>query len=319
MSSEARENGGVTAARAGATPYVLGALGSAAALLAVTAALVLGTSSLGRSPLPDQLLFDHQAAKLNGPPADTIFIGDSTLGNAIDAELWSKLRGQRSVSLALTGVYGYEGGYNFIERSLKNLRPNNVVLMFAPDMMTRPVTEAAFTATRDPAQVPILQRLNRKLRDVLNFSELWDVVLWSLQKLMVAGGWLPAEDDGIEIENDYIRQGPPRPPPKDTLTLQQINPDKIKYHYLIGKLCEREQLNCLYLHGPLASPKCKSSKTYFDFVATLMAPSNIRQIGVTPVCLPAHALGNSEDHVLPAFKPAATKVYYELVKPHLQD
>jgi hypothetical protein len=319
MSSQAQDDGGGTAARAGALPYVLGALGSAVVLLAITAALVLGTSSLGRSPLPYQVLFDYQTAKLNGPPADTIFIGDSTLGNAIDAELWSTLRGKRSVSLALTGVYGYEGGYNFIERSLRNLRPNNVVIMFSPDMMTRPLYEEAFEATRDPAAVPIWQRANRKLRDVLNFSELGDAAVWSLYELLVAGGWRPDVSEVIEIENDYMQQGPRRPPPTDTLTLKQINPDKIKYHFLIGKLCEREGLNCLYLHGPLASPKCESSRPYFDFVATLMAPSNIRQIGVMPLCMPPQAVGDSEDHVLPAFKPAATKAYYEMVRRYLRD
>src|SRR5687767_8650401 len=118
-------------ARAGELParrYISGALGCAGLLLAAAAALVLGSLALDRSPLPYQALFDYQAAKLEGPPADTIFVGDSTLGHAIDAELWSALSGRRAVNLALTGVYGYEGGYNFIERSLRNLRPRNVIL-----------------------------------------------------------------------------------------------------------------------------------------------------------------------------------------------
>src|SRR5688572_25430320 len=130
--------------------YVAVTLGVAVLLLAAASALVLGTLALDRSPLPYRELLDYQSAKLDGQPADTIFVGDSTLGHAIDAELWSALSGRRSVNLALTGVYGYEGGFNFIRRSLRTLRPRNVILMYAPDMMARPVVEGALEATRDP-------------------------------------------------------------------------------------------------------------------------------------------------------------------------
>jgi hypothetical protein len=292
--------------------YVLGALGSAALLLAAAAAIVLGTLALDRSPLPYQALYDYQAAKLEGPPADTIFVGDSTLGHAIDAELWSTLSGRRAVNLALTGAYGYEAGYNFIQRSLGKVRPRNVVLMYAPDMMTRPLAEAAYEATRDPRDSTLWQRIDGRMRRVLNFTELSESTRW-LWRELTGGGDSPR----YRIERDYMPQANLRLTTPDILAIQEINPAKIKYHRLIGGLCERERLNCVYLHGPMASPKCERSKAYFDRVAGLMSPSGIRQIAVMPVCLPADSLGDTEDHVRPDLKATATRTYYELIKSYL--
>jgi hypothetical protein len=306
--SEAAISAGTLEARR----YVSVALFSALLLLGAAGLLALGTLAMGRPPLPYQALFDFQAAKLEGPPADTIFVGDSTLGHAIDAGLWSELSGRRSVNLALTGYYGYEGGFNFIWRSRARLRPRNVILMYSPDMMTRPVAEEAFEATLAPADSTFAQLVERRVRRVLNFSELSDAARWLWRERTGRPAALHA------IERDYMTQGRQGVQPRERLSVQQINPAKTKYLRLIGRLCERERLNCLYLHGPLASPTCERSKEYFDAVARLVASSNVRQVATSPLCLRPEALGDADDHVRPDLKSAATRHYYELVRRYLR-
>ncbi len=298
--------------------YAIVTLAVAALLLAAAAALIEGSLALGRVKLPYQRLLEYQTAKLSGPPAQTIFIGDSSLGHGIDAQLWSSLSGQHALNLALTGSYGYEGGYNFFKRALRTIRPKNIVLMYTADMMTRPLSEEAFETTRDLAELAWWERAQRYLKETFNFTELSSSLSWLRRAAIrgITGRAAPAERI---VENDYVKQGPPRPPPHGLLVPAQIEPDKIKYHALIGKLCEAEKLNCLYLHGPLAHAKCEQSRPYFEEVARLFAQSPIRQVSVTPFCMQPDELGDSEDHVVPALKPAFTRRYYEILKPHLVD
>jgi hypothetical protein len=296
--------------------YAVLTLACAALLLAAAAALIQGSLALGRVKLPYQRLLEYQTAKLSGPPTQTIFIGDSSLGHAIDAQLWSTLSGQRALNLALTGSYGYEGGYNFIKRALQTIKPKNIVLMYTADMMTRPLSEEAFETTRDLAELAWWERIQRYLKETFNFTELSSSVSWLRRAVIrgMSGREAPAERI---IENDYVKQGPPRPPPQEVLVPAQIQPDKIKYYALIGKLCETQQINCLYLHGPLARLTCEQSRPYFDELARLFSQSGIRQVTAMPICLQPDEVGDSEDHVVPALKPAFTRRYYEMLKPYL--
>lgn len=299
-----------------ARSYALVTLALTTLLLAAATALIHGSLALGRVKLPYQRLLEYQTAKLSGPPAQTIFIGDSSLGHGIDAQLWSRLSGRHALNLALTGSYGYEGGYNFIKRALKTIRPKNIVLMYTADMMTRPLSEEAFETTRDPAELAWWERVQRSLKETFNFTELSTSISW-LRRSAIRGITGRAAPPERIIENDYVKQGPPRPPPHDLLVPAQIQPDKIKYYALIGKLCETEQINCLYLHGPLARRKCEQSRPYFDELRRLFSQPGIKQVSVTPLCLQPDEVGDSEDHVVPALKQALTRRYYEMLKPYL--
>ena len=55
-----------------------------------------------------QILNNYQIKKTQTlQNIDTVFVGDSSLGNALDAQHFSSLSGKDSVNLALTGLYGY--------------------------------------------------------------------------------------------------------------------------------------------------------------------------------------------------------------------
>ena len=76
-------------------------------------------------------LVNHQLAKLEKTDQDvrTVFIGDSSLGNAIDVETWEDLGNGKAHNLALMGHFGYAGMYHMTTRALNRLEPKNVVIM----------------------------------------------------------------------------------------------------------------------------------------------------------------------------------------------
>ena len=60
-------------------------------------------------------LLDYQIEKLQGDqPIDILLVGDSSLGNSVDAKQWSHKTGKNVVSVALTGVYELYGSLNII-------------------------------------------------------------------------------------------------------------------------------------------------------------------------------------------------------------
>jgi len=68
--------------------------------------------------LPYEQLYQYQVGKISqADKFDTIFIGDSSLGNLIDAEYFSEETGQKAMNLALMGSYGYAGSYNMLKRA----------------------------------------------------------------------------------------------------------------------------------------------------------------------------------------------------------
>src|SRR4051812_2425847 len=80
--------------------------------------------------MPYEELYAYQMEKLKtAHDIDTVFLGDSSLGNAIDAKLWDQWTGKKSLNLALTSGYGYQGAYVMLENVLASgLTPKNAII-----------------------------------------------------------------------------------------------------------------------------------------------------------------------------------------------
>lgn len=274
------------------------------------AAIVFGTRHAGRPALATEALYDDRVEKLRKPTAETIFVGDSSLGNAIDAGLWSELSGQTAVNLALTGFFGYGGSYNMIRRSLAQGRPVNVIVMQTADMLSRPLSERAYELTLDQADLPLRDQLRILLSLSVNFDELREAFQWL---------WAGRPAAERMLVNDFVPQGPTFqvPPNVPGFSTRTIRPEKLKYLNEIAELCRRESLNCIYVHGPLASPYCERSSEYLQTVARLIRQTGLRLGATEPFCVPQAELGDSTDHVGPAYKGAYTRRYHELLRPLL--
>ena len=145
--------------------------GSAAAALVGIFLLVSLTLHAGRTELPFEVLLDHQRAKLAGDLGSVVFVGDSSLGNAVNAQLFSQLSGSKATNLALTAGYGYQGTLQMIEAVLKHRHPSDFVIVQTPEMMMRRPDPANFDlaplSTLDP-----IARFRRIWLDTMNLDQL---------------------------------------------------------------------------------------------------------------------------------------------------
>src|SRR5262249_7256386 len=97
---------------------------------------------LGYEARPDTTLLDERLAQIgHGRPPRVVFVGDSSLGNAIDAQEWERLGGGPAVNLGLTADLGYEATYNMMKRALAGWGGSpRVVIMQTAEMMRRPIS-----------------------------------------------------------------------------------------------------------------------------------------------------------------------------------
>src|ERR1700744_5517728 len=77
----------------------------------------------------DVLTFQESKIATLSPDVDTVILGDSSIGNGLDAKVFSELSHKKTVNLALTGYnYGIGGAYMLLREVLSHVRPRNVVI-----------------------------------------------------------------------------------------------------------------------------------------------------------------------------------------------
>ncbi|MBI2191847.1 MAG: hypothetical protein HYU36_07680 [Planctomycetes bacterium] len=111
----------------------------------VAAALILladaGFSRFARGILTDHtLLYTLQRERAEGPRAEILFLGDSTLGYSVDAEEVSREAHRTARCLALVGYFGAYGDFRLLKETLDRGRaPDAVVLMHVYDAWERDI------------------------------------------------------------------------------------------------------------------------------------------------------------------------------------
>jgi len=285
-----------------------------------TVLIVLGVALvaiLATGPaLKYQELLEYQQSKLDQPLPKTIFVGDSSLGNAIDVDVWRELTGELALNLALTGKYGYAGSLGMMREAVQAGGVESIVIFQTASMMKRAVNERAEDAVRrfrwDVASIKRWWLNNMNLATVpLTFRN-------SLRSIRESLGLREAEQPTV-IQNDYVAQGPPvsdfsRYKP---LSLEYFDPKKIGYLKKISRFCVDHGVSCVYVHGPLEESMCLASDGFFDQVNMLISEAGLSVVESSPVCIPVSQLGDGEDHVLPEFKAKFTRKYAEILAPDL--
>ncbi len=109
---------------------------------------------LGLVEVANHAIYSYQRDKLDAARTiDIAFVGDSSLGNAIDATLFSSLAGHPAVNLALTGSYGSGGAYNMTYKVLQHHTPGLIVIMQSIDVMRRTEAFPGFYFSAEPSQL----------------------------------------------------------------------------------------------------------------------------------------------------------------------
>jgi hypothetical protein len=260
-----------------------------AALLPMAAALALTWHGLRTAKLDMSSvdLYRYQVGKLKtAARGGTVFVGDSSLGNGVDAAEWSRLSGAPALNLALTGGYGYGGPYNVARRATATAQPRRIVLVSTIEMMQRETTWRGYiiTAGRDLS------------RPDLPAWEMFRVVLdgglaVNAVKFIFSGGRA-----GRGIVNDYMRQTSPldqRTLPERARRLEgaRINPDQALFLRRLAEFCRTSGIECLYAHGPVAEPFCRLTGGYIARATAEIERTGLKVVAGTPICLPAEDVG----------------------------
>lgn len=259
-------------------------------------------------------LFDYQVAKLHGgPPIDILLVGDSSLGNGIDARQWSAEDGIDVVNVALTGAYGYAGSLQMLRRAAENRGVRNAVIVQTPDMMTRPISyEGALFSAVDLgviAEMPVTELLP-----------------WLMSKELLLSLRERLRHQNTEIfdllaATDYIPQGKPLTAKASWMKpWKPLADDNGKTFYLekIADYCSKSGIRCFYAHGPIVAGRCSDAGGYYASVNRLIRATGIDLLNDSPPCIPTDKVGDSIDHVVPAERSRFTEIYRALVMERLR-
>ncbi len=260
-------------------------------------------------------LLDYQLDKLEkAPPVDLLLVGDSSLGNAVDARAWSQALQSSVLSVALTGTYGYGGSYNMIRRALRRHPVKTIVVFNTVKLMLRP----------DAGQGALFAAENFPDFDIVPPGAIFSLVSLATP-INILSSFFAGRADKVAsyTASDYVPQGralpefmqqPPTPPPLDPSGILR---DHWPFLSAIGRLCQERKLQCLYVHGPLGERECGQSDGYLSAVNDIVRAAGLKPIDGTPVCMPWPETGDAEDHVHPKAKALYSARYLALVKSHL--
>jgi hypothetical protein len=297
--------------------------------LVLTASLALGSATyvalaqgVGGFRHDDLLRRHIEAIESPGFAAEIVLVGDSSLGNAIDARLFSELAGRPSVNLALTGSFGHAGSANMLERAARRGSVRTAIIMQTPDLLSREPDPLGEIKTKASDSLSLSDRL---MLARLYFS--MDTLELVADELLdqIAEGADSAEAEAPPLQSDYIAQNTDaqalvedtRKQMADPLLAGEIDPEARRGLRRLEEVCAELELRCLYVHGPLLDELCLISRGYLASIDGLLAATRLELVPGTPLCLPKSALGDTVDHVAPEQRQAITRRYFALLQPYL--
>lgn len=302
-------------------------------VLSATFAALLGLSTFacyfgthhGIFRFAHDYLYQYQREKIRtSSPVDTVFLGDSSLGNSIDAAAMEKLLGRPTLNLALTGSYGYGGTFNMLLHALERHPLRNVVIAQTVDMPLRlpMIHSMGYVQTSDGLSTDILPWTSRAklwLRLYVNWQTLQGVTKGFANAVSKPSG--TDADSGL-IVNDYILQGKRLAAENFKLPLAAgpppISHDSTIFLERIGEVCRQRGLNCIYMFPPLYEKACPYYGPTIAATAAMAERLGFTVVEGGPICLPAEMVGDSADHISPQFKSFSTETYARRLLPLLR-
>ncbi|MGE4294195.1 MAG: hypothetical protein AB7E49_00645 [Campylobacterales bacterium] len=296
-------------------------------LLAVTGLTLLFSLFLNRldfSITGNDLIRKYQLSKiekLDFSQTETIIVGDSSAGNAIDARLFSQLSGQKTENLALTGSWGVAGSVGMAKAALSKAPAlKNIIIIHTLDIWGRPFArESVLELFRTREAIETLG-LATVVAFYLNPKE----ILWHLRPLALT--FLPSQNRwSIDPDNDYIvqfqnRYTNGRLAIDNNQSLNSILPsgEKAKELSMLNDFCRENNLNCILLNGPTIDSIANNSQAFFDRLQKWVPPADNVDFDFRIFSFNAAMMGDSADHIDPAFKREVTTIYFKKLAPRLR-
>lgn len=273
-------------------------------------------------------LLQHQFDKLDrAPPAvDLIFLGDSSLGRAVDADLFATLSGQRVLNLALTGNYNVPSMHNLLVHATKATKIRRVVLMLTPQVYDIPEDShnlekhQAFPGVIWSLRLDwelLLQRVGEYRTSFVRAAirELFSRKNVAVGVKKIKGMLFDGPERPTHIVHDYL------PPRKERMVLEKL-PEQFAVAsrrylpslYAIGKTCRDLQIQCLYLHGTVFEKSARNSAEMIEKINAMVQSAGLILVDPAPIPIPFEEIGDSVNHVDPPFKSNYTELIFNRLR-----
>jgi hypothetical protein len=207
--------------------------------------LIFFSKHLGFRSLQQELV-NHQISKIK-IDQKIVFLGDSSLGHGINAQLWSKLSGEKTSNLALTGNFSFAGAYAMLDEIIKrNKKLETVVIMSNVYSWQENIKFSGYDYIKDQKNV-FLKYLNYIDKNIFPIKSFYFDLLFKKK----------SENYSNLITNDFMKHG--RKINKDTkvyFNLESFNDKKSFFLKKIINYCKRFNIECIYFHGPLYEKSC---------------------------------------------------------------
>ncbi|MET1028606.1 MAG: hypothetical protein ABWY00_15670 [Dongiaceae bacterium] len=298
-------------------------------LLLLAIALPISYAGIGQCVSRDANscgLFRFQERKVAAAatPIDTVFFGDSSLGNAIDNRLFSSLLGKPTISLALNGSMGLPVIYLQMKSVFEQRQVRNAVIMLSPEGYRHhfekgadPFVEAGKTEPETFFGVSPLVALD-SVASLVNMLFDSDILRAGFDKLFY-GEEINGECRGcdsldyVEQTNKHVQRGI-----GDMSTWNGPYSDYDPFLRLMASLCRRHHVNCVYMHGPLMQDVMDLNPGYVTKVDAKLAKAGLPLVAAQPIPIPTDEVGNAVNHVRPELRPVYTQRIYAALQPYLE-
>ncbi len=266
----------------------------------------------------------HQTQKLEeaDEDIDTIFVGDSSLGNAINEELFTTLHGEETMNLALMQGYGMMGSLQMaayataLHPEIRNIVFFQTIKIWSGSFDHERFLELEHATSRDVDATAFFgwRMAFERVRHYTNFREYVRFAKY------VSGHAF----DQKAFENGYIQQSRATYRsgdinPKKQEFVEAIHPDMEKAYALIDAFCKAKSVNCVFVYGPIHEEIYnRLSPQYRERIATVLDTAQ----SLTPLSdittLTNEYMGDEMSHVHVVYKDILTNTYFEKLAPLLK-
>jgi len=262
-------------------------------------------------------LTNYQLSKIeNTNHVDIAVVGDSSAGNAIDANLLGKTLNKKAISLALTGSFGYGGSYIMAKKAIQK-GAKEILIVHTVDMPTRPTYLDHRAGVFLIRSFSDLLNLTEGIHHVLGLYLSKDIVATAIKQTFKYFFSSVDENENKQIdpsEYDYIKQHGKINTKNIDIKINSslINENKLYYLNKLADYCKNQGVKCSYAHGPIHHSFCKNNSDYLSKVNTLISNTGISLLSEKPYCMNNNEVGDSEDHISPEYKHISTQYYFKM-------
>lgn len=271
-------------------------------------------------------LLHYQQKKIAGSSKsiDLAFFGDSSLGNAVDAKQLSEISHQSIVNLALNGAMGLPVIYLQMKEALAQPHIRNAVIMLSPEAYRHHYKRgSALFVSQTYAKPDLLLGISPRVAfsNGLALSEMiFDEDVQRAGLRYILGGPAEVLECPGCADLDYIVQSDKRVTPGDSDLSLWKGPYRDYDPFLerIVDLCQRYQVNCLYMHGPIMQEALDNNPTYVSAVDRKIEKFGLMLVAAMPIIIPDDDVGNAINHVRPDLRPLYSERIFKILQPMLK-